>query len=435
VAGSSVVAPINPDPGLPGVRGLFGDAGLGAVARFLERRGWRARESRAAAASYHPGRSALLRYRVRATTPQGEPRTLSLCVESRARPRRRVDPPSEFEGRYRLPDPVEDIDPYLVWAFPYDPSLEGLPEASWGADVREVVGSAGARPLAVSVEPLRYRPRRRAVFRYVAVHRDRGDLRREVSFGKVLPGPKAARWLQGHRGAPRRIRRSPVRLALPVATAGTDTVVVPALPGRSLRALLVGGGSLPSPDRVAALLDDLPQALPQAAVADRTRDPERTARGAADLVARLVPEASRGAGAVADAVARGARANAVPPRPVHGDLYEAQVFVDDDYSLGLIDLDDAGIGDPAMDAANFSAHLLALALAVPPARDRLVAYRNLVRPAFARRLRIDPGELAWREGLAMLQLASGPFRVLHPAWPSEVRQRVDLAVRLIGGER
>jgi hypothetical protein len=427
--------PMPPDPGLPGARGLFGAGGRAAVSGFLDRRGWRTLEARPVQAVCRPGRSALVRYRVRAETPAGDGRILSVCAETRARPRDPVTSPEEFAGRYGLPDPVEAQGSRLVWAFPYDPSLEGLPRAAWGPDAREMVAGSGRGAAALSVEPLRYRPTRRGVFRYVAIARRGGEIRREVSFGKVLPSSKARRWV-AEKPRPRRgWRRPTLRVALPSATSGADTVVVPALPGRSLRALLLSGGSLPAPDRVAALLDDLPKALPPSAVADGERDLAATARGAADLTGWLVPEAAGQAAVVAEAVAAGVDRSSVPARVVHGDLYEAQVFVDDDHSLGLIDLDDAGIGDPAMDAANFSAHLLALALAVPPARDRLVAYRNLIRPAFARRLGIDPGELAWREALAMLQLASGPFRVMDAAWPAGVRQRVDVAVRLIGGER
>jgi aminoglycoside phosphotransferase (APT) family kinase protein len=184
---------------------------------------------------------------------------------------------------------------------------------------------------------------------------------------------------------------------------------------------------------VAALLDDLPAALPRMTVdpTDGT-DPVEVARGAARIVAHLVPEAAGRASRVLDAVEAGVARTSVAHRLVHGDLYEAQVLVDGDFTLGLVDLDDLGPGDPAVDAANFTAHLVALALAAPAARGRLMAYRSLLRTAFAHRLRIDPADLDWREALAMLQLATGPFRVLHADWPAEVRRRVDLAVRLSG---
>jgi aminoglycoside phosphotransferase (APT) family kinase protein len=218
---------------------------------------------------------------------------------------------------------------------------------------------------------------------------------------------------------------------MPLEAPSHGPVLLPPIEGRSLRQLLLSGGSLPSPERVAALLDQFPEAvgaLP--GEADGGAAP-RLAATTRDLVARLVPEAGDGADRVAGAVAEGAVRDQVGARVIHGDLYEAQVFVGDDYGLGLIDLDDAGPGDPAMDAANFSVHLIALALVAPAARKRLMAYRGLVRRAFLARLAIGPSDLAWREALCMLRLATGPFRVLDPHWPHEVRRRVDLAVRLI----
>ena len=78
------------------------------------------------------------------------------------------------------------------------------------------------------------------------------------------------------------------------------------------------------------------------------------------MVARLLPGEGCAAGRVAEAVIGWAEES--EPREqwiVHGDLYENQVLVDGE-SLGLIDLDDLGPGDPLLDAANFSAHLLVL---------------------------------------------------------------------------
>ncbi len=158
--------------------------------------------------------------------------------------------------------------------------------------------------------------------------------------------------------------------------------------------------------------------------------PAAIARRAAELVACLVPDVSDEAARIVEAVEAGSQRNSAPSRLVHGDLYEAQVLVDEDFSLGLVDLDDMGPGDPASDAANFTAHLLALALAVPAASARLRAYRSLVRRAFLDVLDVAPQDLAWREALAMLRLALGPFRVLHPTWPSDVGKGVRLAVRL-----
>lgn len=416
------IPPIPSDPGLPGARGLLTGEGREAISGFLGERGWSAEEVRAAQAVYRPGRSAVVRYRVVASDREGR-RTFDLCAETRARPRAAGPFPEDAPERIGLPEPVGPAGRYLVWAFPYDPSLSDLVDVAWGP---EVAGRFGAS--AVSVQPLRYRPRRRAVFRYRVLRRDRRGRRWETAFGKVLPSSKAER----ARRTVGTVVEGPetLRLSMPAGVLGHHAFVFEPARGRSLRDLLVAGGALPSPRRVAA--------LPEAVAAAGTGFPEvarpsptESAHASAAVLRRLVPDSAGEVDRVVEAVAEGAARPAPVAPAVHGDLYEAQVFVDGDYTLGLIDLDDLGPGDPAMDAANLCAHLLVLALAVPPAAGRLAAYRELVREAFLLSLGIPSSDLAWREALAALLLASGPFRVLDHRWPAEVGRRIRLAVRLL----
>jgi hypothetical protein len=422
------VPPIPSDPGLPGARGLFGRDGVRLVTGFLDRRGWEVGHARPVQAMYHPERSLIVRYRATAEGSSGK-RSLTVCIEIRSRRRRAVPVPELFAERHGIPEPIERRDNELVWAFPYDPSLSGLPHAMWGPEARNALAESGTRPAAVSVEPLRYRPRRRAVFRYRALHLDPGARRWETSFGKVLPRDKAERTHEGIVWLRRAAKHLP--LTLPVARMGSGVLVFPDASGRSLRDLLIRGGSLPAPSRVAALPVSLARAIDPAEPGVERPAPLDLARSGAEIIERLVPSAAAQAARVRDAVERGAASDPGRKSTVHGDLYEAQVFVDERFALGLIDLDDLGRGDPVLDAANFCAHLLALALAVPRAADRLVAYRRLVRSAFLRALDVSPQALAWREALSMLLLAAGPFRVLDPAWPAEVGRRVALAIRLL----
>jgi hypothetical protein len=410
-----------PDPGLPGARGLLGAGGRAAVTGFLEERAWRAEEVRPVQALYRPGRSCLVRFRAMAEDGRGARKIFTLCAETRSRDRALPDAPDGAKEAAGLPDPVGERDGYRIWAFPYDPALPGLTRAARGEHVREGLEALGPIPSAVHAEALRYRPRRRAVFRYRALHRGRGWHR---AYGKVMPPGDVDRALRLARTM-RRSRRLP--MALPAGTVGDDTVLYDEMPGRSLREVLTGGGSLPRPERVASLLDELPGAVGSADIPPAP-DPAARARSTAALIQWLVPDAGPAARRLADAVAD--RSRSLPPRVVHGDLYEAQVLVREDFSLGLVDLDDVSKGDPAVDAGSFSAHLVALAMSVPAARRRLLAYRSLVREAFLDRLGLGSEQLALREGLRMLLLAPGPFRTLHPSWPAEVRRRVDLAVRL-----
>jgi aminoglycoside phosphotransferase (APT) family kinase protein len=158
-----------------------------------------------------------------------------------------------------------------------------------------------------------------------------------------------------------------------------------------------------------------------------------TALVAAHVVARLVPGEACAAGRLAEAVIGCAEA-ADPPETwiVHGDLYESQLLVDGD-GLGLIDLDDLGPGDPLLDAANFSAHLLVLGASGPHGAGVILRYRDELRTAFCRSLDADPAALAWREAYCVLRLVTGPFRVLHPDWPRRMADRLALATAALRG--
>ena len=51
----------------------------------------------------------------------------------------------------------------------------------------------------------------------------------------------------------------------------------------------------------------------------------------------------------------------------------------------------------------------------------------MLRGGYLALLDVDEQELAWREALIMLTMATGPFRVLDPNWPERVAGRVALA--------
>jgi Phosphotransferase enzyme family len=393
------------DRDLPGAADLLAGAGAASVARFLSERGLEPHRVEPAQAHYRPGRWLAVCFRTGAVErASGRPLCPTVTLECRAG------------------------EPDLVWVFPDDPALPGLAVAADGAHLRRRLRP---RPADVVVEPLRYRPRRRAVFRY----RFGGD---RVLFGKVVTPGRGRRLL----ALADALRPTGLRLALPVGRVAPGALVLPNLLGTSLRELLLAGGPLPPPERVVALSEELHRrSLPALAAAGVGWDGERaanrrqvdpaTALCAAQMVARLLPSEGCAAGRVAEAVIAWAEESEPPEqRIVHGDLYENQLFVDGD-SLGLIDLDDVGPGDPLLDAANFSAHLLVLGASGPPAAAVILRYREELRATFLRRLDADPAALRWREAYCLLRLAAGPFRVLHPDWPRRMADRLTLAARAL----
>jgi hypothetical protein len=409
--------PLPPDRDLPGGADLLAEEGERRVARFLDERGLEPQRVEAAQAHYRPGRWLAVCFRTAAVE------------RASAQP---VSPTVTVECRAGAAD--------ALWAFPDDPSLPGLAVAVDGGRLRRRLRP---HPADLVVEPLRYRPRRRAVLRY----RLGGD---RVLFGKVVPPRRADRLLALAGGLRSPGGEAPVGLALPVGRVAPGVLVLPPLSGRPLRDLLLGGGRLPGPERLAALPAELDRwcapALtgPAAAGRDHTgglpaatrrRLDAGTALCAARTVARLLPDAGGTAARVAEAVINwGEDSDPPDDRIVHGDLYENQVFVDGD-RLGLVDLDDVGPGDPLLDAANFTAHLLLRGTSGPPAGGLILRYREELRAAFCHRFDADPAQLAWREADCLLRLVSGPFRVLHPDWPRRMAARLTLAADALAVRR
>jgi hypothetical protein len=397
------------DPDLP-------PPGGAAVARFLAGRGLEPHRIEPAQAHYRPGRWLTVSFHTAAVDrASGDPASLTVIVDCRA-----GEAPA-------------------VWAFPDDPALPGLPAAA-DPDGRLVRRRLCSRPAEVAVEALRYRPRHRAVLRYRLPGR-------RTLFAKVLT-PGRGRRLQGLADRLRRADPDPgLRLAVPGGTLAPGALLLPALPGRSLRELLFGGGALPPPEVVAALSDRLHRQGSAAfaggggitgtgtAGSGRRRVDAAGALAAARIAARLLPGEGCAAGRLAEAVIAWSEADDPPDdRIVHGDLYENQVLVDGD-AFGLLDLDDLGPGDPLLDAANFTAHLLLLAASGSSAGPLIHRYRDELAAAFTRRLDANPAALAWREAYCLLRLASGPFRVLHPDWPRRMADRLALATGALPGRR
>lgn len=148
-------------------------------------------------------------------------------------------------------------------------------------------------------------------------------------------------------------------------------------PGRTLNDLAQHGSIAPFVPRCAATLAKLhgtaaDPALATYQLADELASLERFN---AELVTRLPEQASRIRGLHARLAGWAA---ALPPAPqltpVHRDFYYSQVLIDGP-RLTLIDFDLLALGDPAIDVANFAAHLLFLGL------DKLGDLNALAREA------------------------------------------------------
>lgn len=347
------------------------------------------------------GRSLSALYAARVLAPDGEPHDLALVAHVDRKPV--PDGPVTVE--------VADV-PVSVWRFPNDPFLPGLPSATSHARVRELLDELGVEAGTVGLEIRAYRPSRRAV---VEVQIDGEEAAGRVLYLKVLAGTRAQRLATVHRELAEHV---PVPGVVGVSAA-QGILAIRALAGTTLRTALVDHAPVPTPADLVALSERFAAArLTAGADPSRFADPTRHVSVLADLVPDRRADLER--------TAEVALAVGGPRVPVHGDLHDAQLLIEDGEVVGLLDVDGAGEGRLAQDAGSLVAHLEALGEVWPDADARVRAYAADVADAYERLL--DPRDLARGAAGAWLGLATGPYRVQDAGWERFTRHRIDRAL-------
>lgn len=236
-----------------------------------------------------------------------------------------------------------------IWLHPADPHLPALAPVAFPDGAAALLARLGMDGLA-TIEMVGYRPGRRAVLRMAMT-----DGR--IAWLKVVRPSRTARIVETHDA---------------LSTAGLP---LPAVRGWSPEGLIVLDAAEGSPasdepwaagdllDAVDSLRDDL--------AAVELRHPARTSiAGRLDWyvgrLRRTRPHDARIA-AIAESATRALAADPMaPPTAIHGDLHLGQLFLAPSELAprvtALIDVDTAGRGDPAEDAAAFLSHAFASAI-------------------------------------------------------------------------
>lgn len=154
---------------------------------------------------------------------------------------------------------------------------------------------------------------------------------------------------------------------------------------------------------------------------------------AAGQLAVLLPDLAEHANSLADRVVR--RLTALPELrvPVHGDFSADQAVIGPDGRAGLIDLDSAGLGDPAADlgcaAATLTADVVLGRLTEVERQHRLAAlqrgYADGGGPA-------EPDRVSVHTAAHLLRLTAEPFRLGQtPHWPQAARTLLAAAESMV----
>jgi aminoglycoside phosphotransferase len=254
------------------------------------------------------------------------------------------------EGTVPVPDGSGGL--YCAWLYPSDPALPELAPSVYAESATELLAGLGLETGAVVPTVVTYRPGKRAVVRVdTALGR--------TLFLKVVRPQRVEEVVRRHRAW--------LAGGIPVPEVLTWTpdglVVLAALPGREAI------GFLEQLD-VAALTDELARVTKRIADLDST-EPARVSLATRldfyfDGMTRLAPSQKDRIASLCHDIEGMLADGGTPPAgvTVHGDLHLGQLFADPALPhqiTGVLDIDTAGIGDPADDAAAVVAHLIATA--------------------------------------------------------------------------
>ncbi len=329
-----------------------------------------------------------------------------------------VAPGSEpAKGVIQLTDGTSEIQ---LWLYPNDPWLPGLASAASAANIAKLVTDFGGRqvsPADVKFKTVAYRPRKRAVIQaqgedwmlYVKVLRPSRVKalhdRHTMLFDAGLPVPQSLGWTDN------------------------GVLVLEPLIGPTMRTAFEEGLPLPSGQDILDLLAKFP--------ADAMKFPSRTswtsgARTYGETVAQVLPDSAEWVLSMVDEII--AAVGDLPnDRPVHGDLYDAQLILGDGKIIGLLDVDSVGPGRLADDLACLLGHGEVMVLIWPHIYDH-------VRPVLDEWLATfdeacDPAELRYRIAGVLLSLATGPYRVQEPNWQAHTLNRLEMVQHWINAAK
>lgn len=388
------------DPLLPAAVHLTGDGAADVLRPAVHASGGRLLGCRTSQVQYRPASDLVVRYRCRIERDGATIDDTVLAGTTAA-------------GIPNGTLPVEAVSPtgeHLtvgVWRWPFDPVVTALetmvtPHLA-AAHLRELVGD---RP---TLEVVAYRPTERAVIRASGHGR--------AVYVKVVAPATVDQLVMRH------VALANAGLPVPrIEAAGPGWIAMEALEGTTLRDRLKAGDTAgPSATAYRTLIETLSSVDLSGLPPVRSRLDDAPHHAA--MLAAVMPDVRNRLDDLVGRLAESAPAPALAA--AHGDLHEAQLVVDDERITGLLDIDDAGPGDPLDDAGTLLAHLRFRSLT---AGDTSIStFADEIRGTLCERF--SPASLDHRVAAVLIGLATGPFRLQQDEWQSTTHSVVELAER------
>lgn len=111
-------------------------------------------------------------------------------------------------------------------------------------------------------------------------------------------------------------------------------------------------------------------------------------------------------------------------RPIHGDFHAEQVVIDAD-AVGILDLDEAGLGDPAVDLGNFVAHVENHSLRGRLRPDRIGAMKDALLEGYRAAAGRLPRGIEFHTAVGLFSLAPHTFRRREADWAKRTEAALD----------
>ena len=397
------------DPLLPAAAHLTGLYAGDVLRPAIEQAGGRLLTYRCTRVHYRPGRDLVAQFRTEIEWADGRRRRerIVAATTSAGAPAGSIAVTAET--------PEDDLI-VGVWRWPFDPGLPAL---------ESVVGSAAAvlHDAGVDVgsdadvEVVTYRPIERAVLR--------------VRAGARTWYLKAVR----PTAAPMVVERHSALLAagLPVpevvaADPARGWMLVSELEGPTLRERIKTDAEIwIEPAELQSLIGRLREVTTLDTEAFRSRLVDGPHH--ASLLAAVLPDGKQRLARLTEHLGAAAARSRTRERGfVHGDLHEAQLVVSDGRITGLLDIDEAGFGDPVDDIAVPAAQLRHRALTAPNGARIERFVDDFLAECHADQ---HPDDVAAAMAAVLTGLATAPFRAQTEGWEHRVSAVLDLAERHI----
>ncbi len=301
-----------------------------------------------------------------------------------------------------------------VWRLPDDPAIPGLAAAVDPVRARALLADLGADEDRVTTRLRAYRPGRRAVVEVVGG---------SASIFLKLVRPAEVETL--HRNHQFLAEHLPVPKSLGF-NRQLGLLAMQALPGSTMRRAL-DDPIAPLPD--AHALNALLAALPEPPLDVVTRSAIQQVGRLGHLLAALLPEHADRIGHIVDGIGTDPDPATIP---CHGDFYEAQLLVSDASIVGMLDVDTFGWGRPGDDPATMLGHL-DVRRAGGRHAQRISEYAGSLLRTWDGT--VDPSDLRRRAAAVVLALATGPFRVQRAEWPAATVHRIEMAQQWVDSAR